>query len=614
MHIRKIRNHAISAAATLAITWSAAFSAFAATVALALCVTDANAATLAPDTAHDDIPGDATLKEIVEGAGATEALEAEAKERKAADAALQTNVTATATAISDETTARENADNALQGSISAHASDTTNPHKVTAVQVGVSLADATSVTTNEAGEVVTNVVADVKRLTVDEANADLTTKKYVDAATADAGKVQSVNGKTGEVVLAASDVGVWLTNGVITIDGERIEPLTSFAESDPHVGLTNGTIYVHGATVTPLTSHQSLADYAKTTDVNAADASLFAYTTGVSNEVEAAQSAADANAAAIAAETKERLANFASASDAILENKNAIEANASAITSVKSDLSEVYNDAAQAISDASSAQAAIDKHKANKSNPHGVTAAQVGALTAESDPSTALTNGVAWVRGKKVISEHQSLDAYLKTADLASKETDPKWAAWRKGVNVSLGKGASAPDQDADTGASLTLQAAVGINSKTKASMSSAFGYNAYSFIERSVAFAVEPSGFYLNSKNTSENPGSTARTLQSYLDERATTKDLADVKAMISATDKTFSNAVLQVGIGTLGITTNDLQVVHDLAELPVGTSITTVGGLLAALAAGLAALKKKTDDIKSSVDSANAALEEVA
>ena len=82
----------------------------------------------------------------------------------------------------------------------------------------------------------------------------------------------------------------------------------------------------------------------------------------------------------------------------------------------------------------------------------------------------------------------------------------------------------------------------------------------------------------------------------------------------MISATDETFSNAVLQVGIGTLGITTNDLQVVHDLAELPVGTSITTVGGLLAALAAGLAALKKKTDDIKSSVDSANAALEEVA
>ena len=122
------------------------------------------------------------------------------------------------------------------------------------------------------------------------ADSDAATKKYVDAATADAGKVQSVNGKTGEVVLAASDVGVWLTNGVITIDGERIEPLTSFAESDPHVGLTNGTIYVHGATVTPLTSHQSLADYAKTTDVNAAAAALFAYTTGVSNEVEAAQS------------------------------------------------------------------------------------------------------------------------------------------------------------------------------------------------------------------------------------------------------------------------------------------------------------------------------------
>ncbi len=93
-----------------------------------------------------------------------------------------------------------------------------------------------------------------------------------------------------------------------------------------------------------------------------------------------------------------------------------------------------------------------------------------------------------------------------------------------------------------------------------------------------------------------------------------ATANDLAVVKAMISATDATFSNSVLQVGIGTLGITTNDLQVVHDLAELPVGTSITTVGGLLAALAAGLAALKKTVSTLSAKVDSANAALEEVA
>ena len=44
------------------------------------------------------------------------------------------------------------------------------------------------------------------------ADSDAATKKYVDAATADAGKVQSVNGKTGAVELAASDVGAVATN------------------------------------------------------------------------------------------------------------------------------------------------------------------------------------------------------------------------------------------------------------------------------------------------------------------------------------------------------------------------------------------------------------------
>ena len=215
------------------------------------------------------------------------------------------------------------------------------------------------------------------------------------------------------------------------------------------------------------------------------------------------------------------------------------------------------------------------------------------------------------------VSDLSGAGDYLKTADLAANESDPKWAAWRKGVNVSLGRGASAPDQDADTGASLTLQAAFGINSKTKASMSSAFGYNAYSFVERSVAFAVEPSGFYLNSQNTSLNPGSTARTLQSYLDERATTNDLAAVKAtipVISATDATFSNAVLAVG---LNIDTNSVAQINELltdgAKLPT-SGVATVGGLLAALAAGLAALKKSVSSLSSKVDDANAALEEVA
>lgn len=67
--------------------------------------------------------------------------------------------------------------------------------------------------------------------------------------------------------------------------------------------------------------------------------------------------------------------------------------------------------------------------------------------------------------------------------------------------------------------------------------------------------------------------------------------------KADISATDPTFSNAVLAVG---LNIDTNSVAVLNDIAEnfggfpLGAGETATTVGALLAALAAAVAWLKK--------------------
>ena len=103
----------------------------------------------------------------------------------------QASTNYTDSSVSAEKKAREEADSALVGSLSdlsTHVSmKSGNPHKVTAVHVGVSLADATSVVTN-GEEVVTNVVADVKRLTVDEASADIATQDYVDAATSEAVK------------------------------------------------------------------------------------------------------------------------------------------------------------------------------------------------------------------------------------------------------------------------------------------------------------------------------------------------------------------------------------------------------------------------------------------
>ena len=64
---------------------------------------------------------------------------------------------------------------------------------------------------------------------------------------------------------------------------------------------------------------------------------------------------------------------------------------------------------------------------------------------------------------------------------------------------------------------------------------------------------------------------------------------------SMISASDQTFSNAVMEVG---LNIDTNSVAVLNDIAAtfggFPIEGTATTVGGLIAALAAAIAWLKK--------------------
>lgn len=85
----------------------------------------------------------------------------------------------------------------------------------------------------------------------------------------------------------------------------------------------------------------------------------------------------------------------------------------------------------------------------------------------------------------------------------------------------------------------------------------------------------------------------------------------VADIDAAISPTSPAFSNAVLSVG---LGIDTNTVAVINELVDsahdLPV-TGATSVGALLLALAAAVAALKKKFGyDTEDSAASATIAL----
>ena len=84
------------------------------------------------------------------------------------------------------------------------------------------------------------------------------------------------------------------------------------------------------------------------------------------------------------------------------------------------------------------------------------------------------------------------------------------------------------------------------------------------------------------------------------------------DISAAISATNPTFSNAVLAVG---LNIDTNSVAVLNEIADtfggFPIEGTATTVGGLLAALAAAAAWPKKNKVGSFKSVGGATATVE---
>ena len=85
-----------------------------------------------------------------------------------------------------------------------------------------------------------------------------------------------------------------------------------------------------------------------------------------------------------------------------------------------------------------------------------------------------------------------------------------------------------------------------------------------------------------------------------------------ADITPIISATNPTFSNAVLAVG---LNIDTNSVAVLNEIAAtfggFPIEGTATTVGGLLAALAAAAAWLKKNKVGAFESVGGATATVD---
>ena len=158
---------------------------------------------------------------------------------------------------------------------------------------------------------------------------------------------------------------------------------------------------------------------------------------------------------------------------------------------------------------------------------------------------------------------------------------------------------------------------ALGYDNTAEGENSMALGYQAFTSNawENALAVSQTPDLIYLGS--SIDDGGESAKTLQSYLDERATTNAVNELAAqipVIDATDPAFSNAVLSV---TTSFDTNTVAQINELLDggtVSPLTASTGVGAALAAIAAALAALKKSLAATDAKVSAANTALEEVA
>ena len=228
-----------------------------------------------------------------------------------------------------------------------------------------------------------------------------------------------------------------------------------------------------------------------------------------------------------------------------------------------------------------------------------------------------LTNAVEYIDARTAAA----------TNGLLRAEADPAFSEWTNGTEVVLGRGArtwieSGVAVGHDAKADYNDAVAIGHNPWAGGPWSVAIGDEALVVHQRAVAighgarshgddtFSVHADGpekFYLGE-----------RSLQSFLDDYAkpsVTNGLAtkaEVDATISPTDPTFSNAVLAVG---LNIDTNSVAVLNEIAStfggFPIEGTATTVGGILAALAAAIAWLKKNKVGSFESVGGASATVE---
>lgn len=282
----------------------------------------------------------------------------------------------------------------------------------------------------------------------------------------------------------------------------------------------------------------------------------------------------------------------------------------------------------------------VAAHVANTNNPHAVTAAQVGAVPFVEDVNgekTAVTIGSrkdgervgeysfangSYVTASGYLSHAEgggttAYGAYSHAEGLTTIASGDYSHAEGTGTTASgYGSHAEGDYTTASGGhshAEGTGTTAEGDYSHADGIMSQTLSGHHYAYVwngddTRSELYASHGLGtFNINPVGGLNGFWIGEQTLYTILTNKAD-------KADISATDPTFSNAVLAVG---LNIDTNSVAVLNDIAAtfggfpLGAGETATTVGGLLAALAAAAAWLKKNKVGSFESVGGATATVE---
>lgn len=218
---------------------------------------------------------------------------------------------------------------------------------------------------------------------------------------------------------------------------------------------------------------------------------------------------------------------------------------------------------------------ALEAHVADTNNPHKVTAAQVGALPIIGGT---LTGDIA------VGEEHTASRKLTVAAENGANGITLQGGVPGTGSNITIG----GSDR---TGGTLTISGGLVGGGKIIVEADD-YGNNGGSIEVTGPGASIRKDG---KEVATEDQLNAKADKTNVY----TKTEVDAKVENAVLPTDPTFSNAVLAVG---LNIDTNSVAVLNEIAEtfggFPIEGTATTVGGLLAALAAAVAWLRKKKID----------------